>query len=415
MKKPELLAPAGNRTKLEMAFRYGADAAYLGGEAFNLRARADNFTLEEIGEAVKLANRLGKSIYVTLNSYARNDDLDDLAKMAAQLLELGVHGAIVADLGVFLLLRERVPELRLHVSTQANNLNWRTCRFWFDQGAVRVNLARELSLDEVRLIRKKLPEEQELELFVHGAMCMSYSGRCMLSDYLASRSSNRGDCAQPCRWKYHVVEQQRPGDDYPVLEEDHGTFLFNSKDLCMLEYLSELLSCGVNSLKIEGRMKSEYYTAITVRAYRIALDACWQDPEKYRMNRKLHKQLLEELYSVSHREYSTGFYLGSRGEQIYESSSYQRTCDFLGVISACEPSGHGTFFLTFAQKGTFQAADTLEFVSPGNPEILRHTPLGLWNEAGESLEKARHAMQVLRLEMPFAVPENTIVRKRRLE
>ena len=426
IRKPELLAPAGNMAKLKTAFLYGADAVYLGGERFGLRAQADNFSLDEMREAVCLADKLNKKIYVTVNIVSRNQDLDFVVPYVKQLAEVGVHGVIVSDIGTFFMIRESVPEMPVHVSTQANNLNWRTVQFWLDHGAARVNLARELSFEEIGEIHAKLAqtmgdsytkrETPVLEAFVHGAMCMSFSGRCMLSDYMAGRSSNRGDCAQPCRWNYHLVEEQRPGEYMPVYEDERGTFIFNSKDLCMIEYLPEFLQCGVGSLKIEGRMKSEFYTAVTVRAYRIAIDACAKDPAAYAANDTLKKQLLSELCAVSHRDYSTGFYLGGRGMQIYKSSSYVRDTDFIGVAERYEKlpeHGENAFFAEIRLRGAFQEGDNLEFVIPDCETIQIACVTRLENENGERIGRAANAMMKVRVYLPFAVPEGSIVRRRK--
>lgn len=450
--KPELLAPAGNLAKLKTAFLYGADAAYLGGTRFGLRAQADNFTPEEMREAVRLAELLGKKVYVTVNIVARNQDLAAIVPYVRQLAGIDVHGVIVSDIGAFLLIREAVPELPVHVSTQANNLNWRTVKFWLDQGAARVNLARELSLEEIAEIHARLSETlgeaytarsmPVLEAFVHGAMCMAFSGRCLLSDYLAGRSSNRGDCAQPCRWKYRLEEEKRPGQYMPVSEDENGTFLFNSKDLCMLDHLPELLRCGVRSLKIEGRMKSEFYTAVTVHAYRIALDACLADPAAYARNEALRKELLEELCTVSHRDFSTGFYLGGRGEQIYSSSSYIREADFIGVAERCDPvpaaraadlqegtekddpagrpgklqgesPAPSSFCTVLRLRGAFALRDELEFVLPGRDKVERLTVTEMENEDGERIDRAANAMMAVRLTTPFFVPAGCLVRRRK--
>ncbi len=405
VKKPELLAPAGNFAKMKTAFMYGADAVYMGGHYFSLRAQADNFSADEMREAVKLANSLGKKIYITMNIISRDEDLEKIADYARELYEIGVHGVIVADIGTFMLVREAVPELPVHVSTQANNLNWRTVKFWLDNGATRVNLARELSIDEIAGINAKLMAECEsvkkgnggepyLEAFVHGAMCMSFSGRCMLSDYMTGRSSNRGDCAQPCRWNYYVAEEKRPGQYMQITDNERGSFIFNSKDLCMIEYLPELIAAGAGSLKIEGRMKSEFYTAVTVRAYRIAIDECMKDPAAFAANTELKKALLEELCSVSHRDYSTGFYLGGRGEQIYSSSSYLRDTDFIGVIEDC-----GEDFAAIRLRGAFNRDDVLEIVVPESDKVLYLKACDIINEKGESIDRAANAMMLVKI--PF--------------
>ena len=420
-KKVELLAPAGNYDKMLTAFRYGADAVYLGGNAFGLRAKADNLTDGQIEAAVKYANSLGKKIYVTANIISRDADLPPIAEYAKFLESAGVHGVIVADIGTFMVIKEAAPCLPIHVSTQANNLNWKTIDFWLKNGATRVNLARELSLEEIKGINYNLllnnpelaeAEEPYLEAFVHGAMCMSYSGRCMLSDYLAERSSNRGDCAQPCRWNYNLVEEKRPGEYIPVFENERGTFIFNSKDLCMLEYLPDIINCGVGSLKIEGRMKSEFYTATTVRAYRVALDACLEDPEGFRNNDALKKELMEELLSCSHRDYYTGFYFGGKGKQIYGSSSYKKNTDFIGCTDSCEAVGDKLYRLGFKLRGAFNEGERLEIISPDVAFVREFTVTGLKNGEGESISRAANAMMEVTMDVPFSVAEGSMIRRR---
>jgi len=422
IKKPELLAPAGNFTKLKTAFAFGADAVYIGGECFSLRAQADNFTLEEMKEAVALANSLGKRIFVTMNIISRDADLDKIAEYAKKLEEIGVHGVIVADIGTFMTVREVCPNLKIHVSTQANNLNWKTVDFWLKNGAVRVNLARELSLAEIASINSNLlkehpelaerpAEEPYLEAFVQGAMCMSFSGRCMLSDYMTGRSSNRGDCAQPCRWNYHVTEEQRPGEYMPVVENERGTFIFNSKDLCMIKYLPEMIASGIGSLKIEGRMKSEFYTAVTTRAYRKAIDYCCENPFDYSKNEAFIKDLIRELCSVSHRDYSTGFYLGNKGEQIFSSSSYSRDSDFIGIVKSCYASENGLYETVFNLKGAFNVGDELEFLIPGDAENHKFVVNEMFNQYGESIARAPHAMMEVHVNTQFATTEGTLIRR----
>lgn len=422
IKKPELLAPAGNFTKLKTAFAFGADAVYIGGECFSLRAQADNFTITEMQEAVKLANSLGKRIFVTMNIISRDADLDKIAEYAKELEKIGVHGVIVADIGTFMTVKETCPDLKIHVSTQANNLNWKTVDFWIRNGAVRVNLARELSLDEISSINTNLlkshpdladrPEEEPyLEAFVHGAMCMSFSGRCMLSDYMTGRSSNRGDCAQPCRWNYHVTEEQRPGEYMPVVENERGTFIFNSKDLCMIKYIPEMIAAGVGSLKIEGRMKSEFYTAVTTRAYRKAIDYCCENPFDYSKNKEFIDELIRELCSVSHRDYSTGFYLGNKGEQIFSSSSYSRDSDFIGIVKKCEPVDGGVFKTIFNLKGAFNVGDELEFLIPEDPENHKLVVNEMFNQYGESIVRAPHAMMEVHVTTHFETTAGTLIRR----
>ena len=390
----ELLAPGGSEAKMRTAFEYGADAVYLGGEAFGLRANAENFTLQQIADAAAFAERRGKKIYVTMNIFARNGDLKEMARYAAALSQTKAHGVILSDPGAFLTVKEAAPELPLHVSTQANTLNWRTCEFWKKMGAVRVNVARELTLSEIAEISAALRERDcllELEAFVHGAMCMSYSGRCMLSDYLASRSSNRGDCAQPCRWNYKITEENRPGE---LLQAEE----------------TELKDAGITSFKIEGRMKSEFYTAVTVRAYRLAIDAM-ECGQPLRPGEPETEALMEEVCSVSHRDYSSGFYLGERGSQIYETSSYRRTADFIGTVDSCEADG-AAYRMTMTQRGTFSEGDSLEFVPPDGP-VLMHTVRGLYNAAGERIARAPHAMMKVTTELPFYVKPGCVIRRRR--
>lgn len=409
----ELLAPGGSEAKMRTAFEYGADAVYLGGDAFGLRANAENFTLQQIADAAAFAGRRGKKIYVTMNIFARNGDLKEMARYAAALSQTKVHGVIVSDPGAFLTVREAAPELPLHVSTQANTLNWRTCEFWKKMGAVRVNLARELTLSEIAEISAALGERDcrlELEAFVHGAMCMSYSGRCMLSDYLASRSSNRGDCAQPCRWNYKITEENRPGEPLQAEETERGAFLFNSKDLCMLPYLQELKDAGITSFKIEGRMKSEFYTAITVRAYRLAIDAM-ECGRPLRPGEPETEALMEEVCSVSHRDYSPGFYLGERGSQIYETSSYRRTADFIGTVDSCEADG-AAYRTVITQRGAFSEGDLLEFVQPDGP-VQAHRLGRMYNAAGERIARAPHAMMKVTTKLPFPVKPGCVIRRRK--
>jgi len=413
-KKVELLAPAGNMVKLETAFRYGADAVYVGGDFFSLRANADNFNDEEMIKAIEYTHSLGKKIYVTMNIISRNSDLEDMAKYARRLSEIKADGVIVADLGAFYTVKEAAPNLNIHISTQANNLNWRTCNAWAEAGAVRVNLARELSISEIKDINEKIVldgNNLELEVFVHGAMCMSFSGRCMLSDYLTNRSSNRGDCAQPCRWNYKVVEETRPNEYMPITENERGTFLFNSKDLCMIKYIPDLIDAGVCSLKIEGRMKSEFYTAVTVRAYRIAIDEYYKDPTGYQNNTVLFDELMKELCCVSHRDYSTGFYLGLKGEQVYSSSSYMRDSDYVAITQNCIHDDNGMYTVILSQRGVFEVGDTIEFIFPGKNDIVQYKVENMINEKGDNFVRASHAKMIIKISTDFVVPLGTLVRK----
>ncbi|NLM35062.1 MAG: U32 family peptidase [Clostridiales bacterium] len=328
MKKPEILSPAGNLEKLKTAIDFGADAVYLGGSKLNLRAFADNFTNEDLKEGIKYAHDRGKKVYVTLNVFPHNEDLDGLEEYLVELYNLGADALIVSDPGIIMTAREVVPNFELHLSTQANNVNYRSGLFWYKQGIKRIVLARELSMNEIIEMRKKLPAECEIEAFVHGSMCMAYSGRCLLSNFLTGRDANRGVCAQPCRYKYYLTEEKRPGEYYQILEDDKGSYIMNSKDLCMIEYIPQLVSAGISSFKIEGRMKSAFYVAVITKAYREALDAYWKDPENYVFNKKW----LEDVDKVSHRQYYTGFYFNDPNKQVYENSSYIRNYDIVGVV-----------------------------------------------------------------------------------
>ncbi|APM38703.1 peptidase U32 family protein [Clostridium kluyveri] len=330
MKKPELLAPAGNLEKLKTAINFGADAVYLGGSRLNLRAFADNFTDEELREGIEYAHSRGKKVFITVNVFPHNEDLKGLEDYLKKLYELKADAILVSDPGIIMTAKEVVPDLELHLSTQANNVNWKSASFWHSQGMKRIVLARELSFQEIREIREHLSEDCEIEAFVHGSMCISYSGRCMLSNYMTGRDSNRGQCAQPCRYKYYLMEEKRPGEYFPVFEDDRGAYILNSKDLCMIEHIPELVECGINSFKIEGRMKSSYYVATVVKAYRRAIDAYFKDPKNYVFQNKW----MEDLIKASHRVYFTGFYFGDTSSEIHETSSYIRDYDIVGIVKS---------------------------------------------------------------------------------
>lgn len=327
-KKPELLAPAGSLEKLKTAIDFGADAVYLGGSKLNLRAFADNFTPEQIKEGVEYAHERGRKVYVTINVFPHNADIDGLENYIKELEALGVDAILVADPSIIITAKEVAPNLEIHLSTQANNVNWKSALFWYNMGVKRIVLARELSLKEIKEIRSRLPEDCELEAFVHGSMCMAYSGRCLISNYMTGRDSNRGACSQACRYKYHLVEEKRPGEYFPVVEDENGAYIMNSKDLCMIEYIKDVIDAGVYSLKIEGRMKSIYYAAATVKAYREAIDSYVEDPENW----KFEQKWMDNLLKVSHRQYHTGFYFGKNNEQVYDNSSYIRDYDIVGVV-----------------------------------------------------------------------------------
>ena len=401
-KTPELLAPAGTMEKLQMALTYGADAVYLGGTQFGLRAFGGNFTNDEIREAVQLAHGTGKKIYVTVNVFPHNDDLVSLPDYLRFLAQADVDAVLVADLGVFMLAREAAPTLPLHISTQANNVNWRTVRAWQQLGAERVVLARELSREEIREIRRNT--DVELELFVHGAMCISYSGRCLLSSYFTGRDANRGGCAQSCRWKYALVEAARPGEYYPVAEDERGTYIMNSKDLCLLPYLDEVVDCGIDSLKIEGRMKSVHYVASVVKAYRMALDACLMGAPY-----EVQTEWLAELGKVSHRAYTTGFFFGktTAEDQIYASSSYEQSSDFVGLVRAYD---RATQLATVEQRNHMRLGQEIEIFQPvGMP--FRQELAQMWDAEGLPITAAPHPQQIVRIRMAQPVEVNSILRR----
>lgn len=328
MRKPEILAPAGNLIKLKTAIDFGADAVYLGGSKLNLRAFADNFTSEEVKEGVEYAHKRGRKVYVTLNVIPHNEDFEGIEEYIIELESLGVDALIISDPGILAIVKEVAPNFEIHLSTQANNVNWRSAKFWHDLGVKRIVLARELSLKEIKDIRDKLPEECELEAFIHGSMCMSYSGRCLISNYMVGRDSNRGACAQPCRFNYYLVEEKRPGEYYEIREDEKGSYIMNSKDLCMIEHIDKVIEAGVYSLKIEGRMKSNFYVAAVVKAYREAVDSYFENPREY----KFDERWMENLNKVSHRIYNTGFFFGDEERQIYDSSAYTRTADIVGMV-----------------------------------------------------------------------------------
>ena len=402
MKKPELLAPAGTMEKLQMALAYGADAAYLGGTQFGLRAFGGNFTNDEIRAAVQLAHGMGRKVYVTVNVFPHNDDLVSLSDYLRFLAEAGVNAVLVADLGVFMCAREVAPALPVHISTQANNVNWRTVRAWQELGAARVVLARELSREEIREIRRQT--DVELELFVHGAMCISYSGRCLLSSYFTGRDANRGGCAQSCRWKYALVEESRPGEYYPIAEDERGTYIMNSKDLCLLPYLDEVVSSGIDSLKIEGRMKSVHYVASVVKAYRMALDAaCAGTPYEVR------EEWIEELGKVSHRAYTTGFFFGKTTEedQIYGSSSYEQTSDFVGLVRSYDAENR---LATVEQRNNMKLGQEIEIFQPRGASF-RQELREMWDADGQPITAAPHPQQIVRIRMAQAVEPSSILRR----
>ena len=402
LQKPELLAPAGNMEKLRMALLYGADAVYLGGKMFGLRAFASNFSTDEMKEAVAFAHSLHKKVYVTVNIFAHNEDISALPEYLRSLQETGADALLISDLGVWSVARETVPAMPLHVSTQANTTNWAAVKAWENLGASRVVLARELSFAEMKEIRSKT--EVELEAFVHGAMCISYSGRCWLSSYLTGRDGNRGACAQVCRWEFSLTEANRPGQRFDVAGDERGTYIMNSKDLCLLPYLPQLMEAGICSFKIEGRMKSAHYAASVASVYRRAIDACWADPEQY----TVQPEWLEELEKVSHRPYTAGFALGKpdAAAQQYETSAYLQTHEFTGLVRNWH-NGR----LTVEQRNNMKAGETLEVFCPdGSLQTL--TLQEMRNADGEEITVAPHAQMLFTCKAETEIPDNAILRRR---
>jgi len=410
VKKPEILAPAGDFSRLLYAIEYGADAVYVGGESFSLRAAAVNFTRPELRRAVEFVHAKQKKLYVACNVVPRNSDMEALPEYAAFLQEIGVDAAIVSDLGTFSVFRRYAPKVDLHISTQANVSNYETCMLWHRLGAKRVVLARELSLDEILEIRRRVPEELELETFVHGAMCMAYSGRCLLSQYMTGRDSNRGYCAQPCRWKYALVEEKRPGQYFPVEEDGKGTLFLNSKDLSMIEHLPALCEAGISSFKIEGRIKTEYYVAVITQAYRRALDDCFADVFLYTSNLPSY---LEQVDMVSHRPYYTGFYFPELVEesQSYYEPSYIRNYELVGLVTGYDALSRRLFV---TEKNKICAGDELFIVEPGQP-LRRFCAEKIYDETGAPILFAPHPEMKITIEYDKYVSSHSfLVKKNKL-
>ena len=406
MRKTELLIPAGSLDVLKTAVVYGADAVYIGGEAFGLRAKAHNFSLQEMDEGVRFAHQHEVKVYVTANILAHNQDLDGVEKYFEELRPIGPDALIISDPGVFAIAKRVLPQVDIHISTQANNTNYGTFLFWHELGAKRVVTARELSLQEIRQIRERIPEDMEIESFVHGAMCISYSGRCLLSNYFTGRDANQGSCTHPCRWKYAVVEETRPGEYMPVYENDRGTFIFNSKDLCMIEHIPELLEAGIDSLKVEGRMKTALYVAVVARAYRRAIDDYRKDPQLYRQNLEWYK---EEIGKCTTREFSTGFYFGKPGSdsQIYENSTYHKNYTYLGTVQAVDDMGRARI----EQKNKFSVGEIIEVMKPdGTNEAVQVRRI--LDEDGVSQESAPHARQMLWVDLGISLKPYDLLRRR---
>lgn len=399
-KKPELLAPAGDMERLRMAVLYGADAVYLAGTSFGMRSFAGNFSPEELPKAVAWAHSHGVRVHVTVNTMPRNKEASRLPAYLEQLQEAGVDALIVADLGAFTMAGRYAPRCERHISTQASIANYACAAAWYDLGAKRVILARELSLDEIREIREKVPSELELEAFVHGAMCVSYSGRCLLSNYMTGRDSNRGACAQPCRYQYYLMEEKRPGEYFPVFEDVKGTYIMNSRDMCMIDHVGELMDAGLNSLKIEGRAKSAYYAAIVTGAYRHVID-------DVAAGRPVDPVWRDEVEHVSHRHYATGFYFGQPG-QYTDNARYIREWQVVALITECDDSGYATLSL----RNKFSTGEPLELVGPDTKPIAFTAPV-MEDEAGEPLTEPKNPQMVFRMRLPKPVPPWSILRSAR--
>lgn len=407
-KKPELLVPASGPEVLKTAVHFGADAVYIGGEAYGLRAKAKNFSMEEMAEGISFAHENGVRVYVTANILAHNYDLEGAENYFHELKSLKPDAFIIADPGMFLLARQICPEIDIHISTQANNTNYLTYRFWQEQGAKRVVSARELSLKEIREIRANIPEEMEIESFVHGAMCISYSGRCLLSSYFTGRSANSGVCTHPCRWKYALVEETRPGEYLPVFENERGTYLFNSKDLNMIEHIPELVEAGIDSFKIEGRMKTALYVATVARTYRRAIDDYFTSEEKYRANREWYRA---EIGKCTYRKFTTGFYFGKADEttQIYDESTYVSEAVYLGTVSAT-PNAQGVCRARIEQRNKFCVGDTIEIMKPSGENIPARV-LAMYDEEGNALESCPHPKRLIDVELSADAAVGDILRQ----
>lgn len=400
----EVLSPAGNMDKLKMAIRYGADAVYCAGQSFGLRASSSNFSNEELKEAVEFVHSHGKKIYVTCNIIPHNEDLVGLEDYLKFLESIKVDAIIVADLGIFLLAKRVAPNLERHVSTQANTTNYLTTEFWKEQGATRVVVAREVSIADIKTMKEAA--DIEIEAFVHGAMCISYSGRCLLSNYFTTRDANRGQCTQACRWKYSLVEENRPGEYYPIEEDQHGTYIFNSKDLCLLKYIPDLVEAGVDSLKIEGRMKSVHYAATVTKVYREAVDSYLADPEHY----EVKPEWIEELKKISHRPYTEGFSVEKPDEtaQNYGQSSNTQTHDFIGLVEGYNVE-EGYAYLE--QRNNFKVGDEVEFCQP-HGELVHHVITKMTDEEGNEITVAPHPQMKVRLYIDTPLEEYAMMRRR---
>lgn len=406
MKKPELLCPASSLEVLKIAVIYGADAVYIGGEAFGLRAKAKNFTLAEMKEGIDFAHAHGVKVYVTANILAHNEDLDGVRKYFEELKEIKPDALIISDPGVFMIAKEVCPEIERHISTQANNTNYGTYQFWHAMGAKRVVSARELSLQELREIRDNIPEDMEIETFIHGAMCISYSGRCLLSNYFTGRDANQGACTHPCRWKYYIMEEKRPGEYLPVYENERGTYIFNSKDLCMIEHIPEMLATGVDSYKIEGRMKTALYVATVARTYRKAIDDYMESPEKYQENMPWYQ---EQISNCTYRQFTTGFFFGKTDEnaQIYDNNTYVKEYTYLGIVGPQNEQG----LYRIEQRNKFSVGETIEVMKP-NGDNIEVVVKQILDEEGRPQESCPHSKQIIYIDLGQPLEMYDILRRK---
>ena len=405
MRNLELLVPAGSLEVLKVAVIYGADAVYIGGEMFSLREKAQNFSKEEMAEGIAFAHAHGVKVYVTANIFAHNEDLKEAEGYFKELEELKPDAVLISDPGLFMLAKENCPSVQIHISTQANNTNYEIFRFWKNLGATRVVTARELSLKEIKEIREHIPEDMEIESFIHGAMCISYSGRCLLSNYFTGRDANHGACTHPCRWKYSVVEEKRPGEYLPVYENERGTYIFNSKDLCMIEHLPDMIDAGIDSFKIEGRMKTALYVATVARTYRKAIDDYLKDPALYEKNMPWY---LDQISDCTYRQFTTGFFYGKPSEetQIYDNNTYAVGSTYLGTILKYE-NGYGYF----QQKNKFCVGETIEVMKP-NGDNIEVEVKSLRDEDGNEVESCPHSKQMLYVDLGVELNEFDILRRR---
>ena len=406
MRRPELLIPASSLEVLKIAVIYGADAVYIGGEAFGLRAKAKNFSMEEIREGIAFAHAHDVKVYITANILAHNGDLDGVREYFAELREIKPDALIISDPGVYMIAKEVCPEIERHISTQANNTNYGTYRFWYEQGAKRVVSARELSLAEIKEIRANIPDDLEIETFIHGAMCISYSGRCLLSNYFTGRDANQGACTHPCRWKYAVVEEKRPGEYLPVYENERGTYIFNSKDLCMIEHIPELMESGIDSFKIEGRMKTALYVATVARTYRRAIDDYKQSPELYREHMAWYQ---EQISNCTYRQFTTGFFFGKPSDeaQIYDNNTYVKEYTYLGIVG--EQNEEGLYRVE--QRNKFSVGESIEVMKPDGANITV-TVQRIVDEEGNDMESAPHPKQGLYIDLGQPLAMYDILRRK---